>query len=162
MSEVLGNTYEGRNSLLSALQHDSRLTAFLWTTDEFGFAGPVNSVAFSPDGKKLASGGDDIRLWDIASRKPIGEPLSNKAAAVAFSPDGKTFATHSMTKLRFGTLPASRLIGEKITVPDYVTSIVFSPDGKLLASGGTDKKSFSGTSPVASLLAPANRAYLCG
>ncbi len=41
-----------------------------------GHTDQVNSVAFSPDGKTLASGsGDDtIRLWDVATGRPIGSP----------------------------------------------------------------------------------------
>jgi WD40 repeat protein len=50
----------------------------------------VNALAFSTDDKLLASGGDDktIRLWDVKTRRPLGEALSMPAAvsAVAFGP----------------------------------------------------------------------------
>ncbi|MCU0288019.1 MAG: hypothetical protein MUF15_16700 [Acidobacteria bacterium] len=59
----------------------------------------VTSVAFSPDGKTLASGSDDntIRLWDISSKKEAATLMghSDKVTCVAFSPDGKTIASAS-------------------------------------------------------------------
>jgi WD40 repeat protein len=59
---------------------------------------PVNSVAFSPDGRMLASGSDDdtVILWDLQSRQQIGEPLrghDDGVLNVAFSPNGRMLAS---------------------------------------------------------------------
>ncbi len=54
----------------------------------------ISSLALSPDGKTLLSGGGDrrVRLWDIASGKPLAlmQGHSERVAGVAFLPDGKT------------------------------------------------------------------------
>ena len=57
----------------------------------------MNYVAFSPDGKTLASANTDgtVCLWNVSSHKPSGKPLQghkNEVWGLAFSPDGKTLS----------------------------------------------------------------------
>jgi WD40 repeat protein len=65
-----------------------------------GHRGPVVSVAFSPNGRTLASARTDgpILLWDVASRRRLGQALVtgySALATVAFSPNGKLVASAS-------------------------------------------------------------------
>ena len=106
----------------------------------------VITVAFSPDGKRVASGDrgeNGVKLWESDSCQPIDNPIQMAGAAirdVAFSPVGDQIAWST----KAGTLWLARLddSAPPTQLPaihsNEVWEIDFSPDGTLLASGGTD------------------------
>lgn len=114
----------------------------------------VGTVAFSPDGTLVATGDVDgyIRLWDAASRKPIGQPIAAElddtvtgggVIALAFSPDGTVLASAGMDgSVKLWNVatrsPAGRPLPTSLSISgrgaDY---LAFRPDGKVLATASS-------------------------
>ena len=103
----------------------------------------VTSVAFSPDGKILASGGwgGTIKLWDVESGALLKtlKSHSKPVSSVSFSPDGKILASGSGDKtIKLWDVKSGTLLKTLEGHFDSVSSVSFSPDGRILASGSGD------------------------
>lgn len=104
----------------------------------------IHTLAFSPDGKILATGAfdDTIKLWDYSSGKEL-HTLKGHAGpvyCVVFSRDGKTLASASQDKtIRLWNVADGKQTKEIKGHGDTVLSLDFSPDGKTLASCSADK-----------------------
>ncbi len=134
---------DGSDIFLSSTHTSIPITSFS------GHHNRIECIAFSPDGKTIASGSTDqtsvgnkkpvtIRIWNAVTGEHIRtiSRHSDKVTCIAFSPDGKTLVSGSMDQtIRFWDIHTGDQKLGLISQKGVITCIAFSPDGKIIAAG---------------------------
>lgn len=129
----------------------------IWSVDEAGilrhwsadgralqrsFLSDIETLwCFSPEADFLASGNDDLLIWNTAEGQLLYRiPQPGWVSALAFSPDGRTVACgHDDGFIRLWDVRSQRQIGELAAHADAVSAIQFSAQGDRIASAGEDR-----------------------
>ncbi|HEY7307786.1 MAG TPA: sigma-70 family RNA polymerase sigma factor [Gemmataceae bacterium] len=113
-------------------------------TNRLRHGGHVMSVAFTPDGKSIVSGGFDgwAVQWDVRTGKRLRQFHQDAIQSVSIGPDGKrlALADWSSGTVKLFELATGKQLAECPGHRGGTWVVVFSPDGKRLASGGKDKR----------------------
>ena len=107
----------------------------------------ARSIAFSPDGKWIASGGAAVKVWDVGTGKLLQsfkKSTAPDAEAIAFSPDGKWIAVGGSTSdPEIWDAGAGRFMLKLESIHEssleWLRGVAFSPDGKLVAAAAGSK-----------------------
>ncbi|MBI4786523.1 MAG: hypothetical protein HY782_05710 [Chloroflexi bacterium] len=142
LQAVSASTAGGKPVLLEAEEalHRAVMTSRVQLTLR-GHSAPLNGIAYSPDGKRLATASDDgtAKVWDATTGQLLLTLMGHTSpvSGVAFSPDGKRLATSSedQTAKVWDAATGKELLtlrGHK----DQVRKVAYSPDGKRLVTAG--------------------------
>lgn len=137
--------------------HDERIVTARWNdvivldsqTGEIlhiltGHSHPINSVAFSPDGKRIVSASDDwtVKIWDSRTGSLLHslEGHQKVVESVSFSPDGRYVASASNDgAIMLWDVKTGERVRAFTGHTSGVTDVAFSPDGKRIVSGSYDE-----------------------
>jgi WD40 repeat protein len=97
----------------------------------------VKSITFSPDGRTVASEGDQIKLWDMETNKALFTLEGMRG--VAFSPNGGLLASGGFNDIKLWDMKTGKAIHSFKRHADKISSVAFNPDGSILASGSEDQ-----------------------
>ena len=134
-------------TLVSGAAEGTVLLRDLETGNAAGLSGheSLSSMALSPDGAMLASGGyreGTVRLWDVAARTEVAtlEGHADQVTSASFSPGGALLASaggwYDKSTIKLWDVATRKLVGTLKGHTDWAASLVFSPDGAILASAG--------------------------
>src|SRR5205085_1199280 len=103
----------------------------------------INSLAFSVDGKILATAGDDdtIKLWDVETGRQLRTLAGHKwgVRTIAFSPDGETLVSADLETVKLWNFKTGKILHSMGSRSFFIPAVSFSPDGKMLAASAGEK-----------------------
>ena len=126
---------------------DNQFTVHLWAVPYEkshatlkGHTKKINVLAFTPNGKMIASGSDDgtIRVWDTGTGTQMLNIPSRKTDSLAFSEDGKILASSDPVNIQLWDVGTGTQLKSLKAKNDSVTVLAFSTDSDVLACGNRD------------------------